>query len=156
MRQIPIPSPLSLIDNLSTNWKVFKRDWTNYEIASKLKTEEPEVREAILLSCVGKDAMDIFDGFSLTDDESNDMDSILPAFEKFCIGETNEPFERFAFNSRIQNDGESVNVYVSELRKLAKTCNFENLEESLIGDKIITGVKYDVTSRSLLQKSNLT
>ena len=122
---------------------MFKRDWTYYEIASNLKTEEPEVRVATLLSRVGKDAMDIFDGFSLTDDESYDMESILGAFEKFCIGETNESYERFIFNSRNQIDGESV--YVSELRKLAKSCNFENLEESPIRDKVITVVKCGIT-----------
>ena len=131
------------LGNLTTNWKVFKRDWTYYEIASNLKTEEPEVRVATLLSRVGKDAMDIFDGFSLTDDESYDMESILGAFEKFCIGETNESYERFIFNSRNQIDGESV--YVSELRKLAKSCNFENLEESPIRDKVITVVKCGIT-----------
>ena len=133
-----------------------QRVWANYEIASKLKTEEPELRVAILLSCVSKDAIDIFDGFSLTDDESNDMDSILGAFEKFCIGETNKSYERFVFNSGNKKDGESVDVYGSELRTLAKTCNVEHLEESLTRDKFITGTKCDITRRRLFQEPKLT
>ena len=51
--------------------------------------------------------MDIFDGFSLTDDESKNMDSILDAFEKSCIAERNE---NFIFNSRNQKEGESLDV----------------------------------------------
>ena len=63
----------------------------------------------------------------------------------FILGKPMNLTNRFVFNSRNKKDGESVDVYVSELRKLAKTCNFENLEESLIRDKIITGVKCDIT-----------
>jgi len=43
-RQIPIPRPLVLTGNLNANWKVFHRDWKNYEIASKLSVEIEEVR----------------------------------------------------------------------------------------------------------------
>ena len=49
------------------------------------------MRVATLLSCVGKDAMDIFDEFSLTVDESNDIDSILGAFENFVLGKPMNP-----------------------------------------------------------------
>ncbi|GFS10723.1 30S ribosomal protein S7P [Elysia marginata] len=79
-RQLPIPRPLILSANLTTNWKVFKRDW-NYEIASKLRSGTAEIRVATLLSCSGRDAMDIFDGFQLTEEQNNDMQEILDAFE---------------------------------------------------------------------------
>lgn len=154
-RQIPIPRPLTLTTgNLSTNWRVFKRDWGNYEIASKLSEEDDKVRVATFLSCIGREAMDVYDGFQLDGDE-NDLETIMKAFEKYCIGETNESYERFVFNSRNQRDDETVDKYVSELRKLAKTCNFGPLEESLIRDKIITGIKCDMTRRKLLQESKL-
>ncbi|GFR96381.1 retrovirus-related Pol polyprotein from transposon 17.6 [Elysia marginata] len=155
-RQLPIPRPLILTGNLTTNWKVLKRDWNNYEIASKLRSETKEIRVATLLSCIGRDAMDILDGFQLTEEQNNDMQEILDAFEKYCIEETNESYERFVFNSRTQQEGESVDKYVAELRKLAKTCNFATLEESFIRDRIITGIKCDITRRKFLQETNLT
>ena len=97
-----IPRTLVLSGNLTANWEVFTRYWTHYKIASKLKTEEPEVRVATFLLCVGRYSMNTFNGFSLSGDESKNMDSILSEFEKLCIGETNEKYERFIFNSRNQ------------------------------------------------------
>ncbi|GFR97655.1 retrovirus-related Pol polyprotein from transposon 17.6 [Elysia marginata] len=155
-RQLPIPRPLILTGNLTTNWKVFKRDWNTYEIASKLRSETAEIRVATLLSCIGRDAINIFDGFQLTEEQNNDIQEILDAFEKYCIEETNESHERFVFNSRNQQEGESIDKYVAELRKLAKTCNVATLEESLIRDRIITGIKCDITRRKLLQETKLT
>lgn len=153
---IPVPRPLDLSGNLTANWKIFKRDWSNYEIASKLNVEEPEVRVATFLSCIGREAMDVYDGFIFPDEKKIDMKQILDAFEKYCIGETNESYERFIFNSRNQREGESIDKYVAELRKLAKSCNYEILEESLIRDRIIIGIKCDTTRRRLLQESKLT
>jgi len=100
--------------------------------------------------------MDIYDGFHFQLDEDKDIKKIMDAFESYCIGETNESYERFGFNSRNQQDDESVDKYIAELRKLAKTCNIQELEESLIRDRIIMGVKCNVTRRKLLQEAKLT
>ena len=61
-RNIPIPKPLSLTGNVVQNWKIFRRDFTNYEIATKLKGEDMDIRVATLLSCIGSEAMNVFDG----------------------------------------------------------------------------------------------
>ena len=67
-----------------------KRDFTNYEIATKLTAETMEIRVATLLSCIGSDAMNIFDGLTMTDTERKQIPAIFQAFEKYCVGETNE------------------------------------------------------------------
>ena len=156
VRNIPIPKPLNLTGNVKQNWKMFRRDFTNYEIATKLKGEEMEIRVATLLSCIGSEAMNIFDGLPLTETERKELPDILTAFERYCIGEVNETYERFIFNSRNQAEGETVEKYVAEIRRLSKSCNFENLEENLIRDRIVMGVKCDITRRKLLQEAKLT
>ena len=153
---IPIPKPLNINENLSYNWKVFKRDWKNYEIASKTNKEEMEIRVATFLACIGSEAMNIYDGLDIAEADAGKIDKIISAFDKHCIGETNETYERFAFNSRQQLESESVEKYVTELRKMSKTCNFENLEDGLLRDKLVTGLKCDVTRRKLLQENKLT
>ena len=153
---IPIPKPLNINENLSYNWKVFKRDWKNYEIASKTNKEEMEIRVATFLACIGSEAMNIYDGLDIAEADAGKIDKIISAFDKHCIGETNETYERFTFNSRQQLDSESVERYVTELRKLSKTCNFDNLEDGLLRDKLVTGLKCDITRRKLLQENKLT
>ena len=58
------------------------------------------------------------------------------------IGERNETYERYIFNSRAQKDGESVDKYVAELRKLAQTSSFCTcLQDSLMRDRIFLGIR---------------
>ncbi|CAG2187546.1 unnamed protein product [Mytilus edulis] len=71
---IPFPQKLDLDGNIATNWRKFKRTWNNYEIASGLSEKDAKLRTATLLTCVGSDAMDIFDGFAF--EEENDRKDI--------------------------------------------------------------------------------
>lgn len=107
-RQIPIPRPLSLTTDPTNNWR------DNYEIAGKLSEETMEIRVGTFLSCVGHEAMDVYDGFQLAD--ATKLHIIMDAFEKYCVGETNESYKRFLFNSRNQRDEETADKYVAELR----------------------------------------
>ena len=52
--------------------------------------------------------------------------------EKYCIEEYNETYQRYVFNRRDQEINESVHAYVTEPRKLTKTCNYGALTDSLI------------------------
>jgi hypothetical protein len=64
-----IPFPGKLDGNIATNWKKFKRTWDNYEIASGLSGKDTKLRTATLLTCVGAEAMDIFDGFAFDNED---------------------------------------------------------------------------------------
>ena len=76
--------------------------------------------------------------------------------EEFCIGETNETYERFIFNRRGQEENESIDQYVTVLRKLAQTCNFCNcLHDSLIRDRLVLGIKDESIRKKLLQEKKL-
>ena len=71
------------------------------------------------------------------EDDKKDIAKVIEKFEAFCIGKTNETFERYTFNICVQQESETIDAYVSKLRKLAKTCNYGELEESLIRDRIV-------------------
>jgi len=71
---IPLPSSLKLqASDVSANWKRFKSQWANYELATDLVGESKEKRTAILLSCVGNDAYDVFQSM-VFDDEAHRSD----------------------------------------------------------------------------------
>ena len=55
----------------------------------------------------------------------------------------------------MQQDGESVDAYVTVLRTLGHTCNFAQLESSLIRDRIVVGLRDNNTRKRLLQTSKL-
>ena len=63
--------------------------------------------------------------------------------------------ERFRFHKRDQNEGESIPVYVAELRKLSEHCDFKaNLSDAL-RDRLVCGIKNANIQKRLLSESDL-
>ena len=156
---IPIPSKLNLDDEtcLEQSWKRFKRSWDNYEVASNLKAEPKEYRCAVLLAVVGDSAMEKFDGFKFEEGENEkDIDVVLKKFEDFCVSSTHEAFESYKFHVRCQEQSETIDAYVAELRKLAKGCNFGEQEDRMIRDRILVGCKSKAVQEKLLDDDTLT
>ena len=52
---------------------------------------------------------------------------MLAKFEEYCQPQKNIPFERYCFNRRIQEAGETYDQYRTALRKLAKGCELQQL-----------------------------
>ena len=81
---------------------------------------------------------------------------MVKKFAEFCIGEMNETYERFIFNRRDQEENESIDQYVTVLRKLAQTCNFCScLHDSLIRDWLVLGIRDESIQKKLLQEKKL-
>lgn len=101
--------------------------------------------------------MEMFEGFSFTSEEDCwKLNTAIKKFEDLCVGETNETYERFVFNRRDQ-ENETVDQYVAELRKLARTCNFCScLQDSLLRDRLVLGIKDVAVRKKLLQDRQLT
>ena len=100
---------------------------------------EEKFQTAMFLSVIGEEALEMFDGMEFSPETDRQvLNKVIRKFEELCIGETNETYERFIFNRRDQDDNESIDQYVTVLRKLAQTCNFCNcLHDSLIRDRLV-------------------
>src|ERR1051325_6486074 len=156
MSKIRMPPPLRLTGNLAANWKTFRSMWTNYETATKLDREEDPVRTATLLSCIGLEAFELFQSLDFANEaDRTNIAAVLERFERHCVGETNETFERYVFRRRAQEENEPIETFVSVLRTLVRSCNFGELEDSLMRDQIVMGISDDATRRKLLQTRGL-
>ena len=157
LQNVLFPSKLETKGNMASNWKRFRRVWSSYEIASRLVKQLKEERMATLLTCLGADTLEVVDGFNFANDEERkDIDVVLEKLEVFCVGETNKIYERYQFNKKDQESGESIDSYVAALCTLAKTCNYSSLLDSLIRDRIVVGIKDNGTRKRLLQEAKLT
>ena len=54
-----------------------------------------------------------------------------------------EIVQRYRFHTRMKEPGETVSKYVSELRSLAKACNFGTSLEDMIRNRLVCGVNDD-------------
>jgi len=95
----------------------------------ELQNQSSEKRAAILLTCVGGDAMDVFRTFELKDTDRKDIDKVIEAFCAYCIGTVNVTYERYLFYKRSQESGERFDNFVGDLRRLANTCEFGNVQD---------------------------
>ena len=85
-----------------------------------------------------------------------DIDVIMLKLKEFCVGATNEIYERYRFNKRDQEVGESIESYVAALRSLAKSCKYGELTDSFIRDRIVIGIPENSVRKKLLQENKLT
>ena len=155
---LKLPQPLKMEGNLATNWKRFKRTWQNYSVVARLENFEENFKAALFLSVIGEEALEMSGGMAFSNEADNQvLSQVIEKFEEFCIGETNETYERFIFNQRNQEENESIDQYVTVIRKLAQTCNFCNcLNDSLLRDRLVLGIRDESTRKKLLQEKKLT
>ncbi len=67
-----------------------------------------------------------------------------------------EVIQRFRFNSRCRQAGESVAAYVADLRRLAEFCNFGTTLKKMLRDRLVSGVNSESIQKKLLGERDLT
>jgi len=151
------PASLNLSVNASENWKLWKQQWGNYMIVSRLNTEPADYQTALFLNCIGIDALKLYNGFVFESNEEKTVVNVIVKFDQHIIGKLNETYERYVFNSRAQSATETFDAYVTALRNLSKNCNFcECLANTLLRDRIVMGVSDDDIRRKMLEIQDLT
>ena len=153
-----LPEPLNMAgSNVADNWHRFRDQWENYELAADLTEASSEKRAAVFLTCIGSDAYDVYRSMEFdTVANKKKIDPIIQAFEVFCVGAVNVTYERYMFNRRIQERGERFDVFLGDVRRMARSCKFDAVEESMIRDRIVVGIHEDSTRHKLLQIRDLT
>ena len=97
------------------------------------KITEGDTKRAILISAMGEKAYKLLRSL-ISPAKLNDKSfgQLVEAMRGHLCPPPSEIVQCHKFNSRMQQDGESVAVYVSELKALAQYCNFgETLEVML-------------------------
>ena len=89
-----------------------------------------------------------------------DAKKIAPVLQKFgdyCKPRKNVPFDRYRFNRRAQEPGESYDQYRTALRKIAETCEFRSITpDEVLRDRLVFGIRDSRARERLLRENNLT
>ncbi|UYV79257.1 K02A2.6-like, partial [Cordylochernes scorpioides] len=138
-------------------WPKWRKRFERYLVDSGMKKKEEADKIDLLMYLMGDRADDIFRTFRFEkEEEATKIDSVLKAFDShFCVRK-NIIYERAKFNSRIQEDREPVDEFITSLYKLADSCEFESLHEQLIRDRIVVGVRDKALSERMQLDSELT
>ncbi|XP_039279974.1 uncharacterized protein LOC111053806 isoform X1 [Nilaparvata lugens] len=154
--EVRIPAPLTLEGDVVSNWKRFKQNFEIYLLASGKSAEKEPVKVAVFLNIIGDEGLDIYNNFKISDDEKQKLVSVLKEFENHLVPKRNEIYERFLFYKRIQGKTEPIHIFIEDLKKLVKTCNFGDQSEKMIRDRIVLGVHRSEVQEKLSNIPDLT
>jgi hypothetical protein len=105
--QTKAPTPLSLKENKTENWRLLKKRWSNYVLLSNLKHQPRDFQVAQLENCMDDDALVTLEGLKFPSEEENrTVEKIIEALQDYATGEVHETYERFLFGKRQQREGE--------------------------------------------------
>ena len=128
-------------DNLSANWKRWKKDLNFYLAATEKDLKGDKVKSSILLHCIGQKGREIYNTFIFEPKEhSMIFTKIIEKFDEYCIPRKKITFLSHNFFTHRQVEGQSFDEFVTSLRKVSANCEFGALNSSLIRDIIVDGV----------------
>ena len=105
------PDPVRLGENSADSWKMWKQLWENYCVVMRVNTQPDDFQKSLLISVMGKEALQIYNASE--PQETDTVTDIIQKLDRHILGQTNEIFERFKFNSRSQKPDESIDSYVA-------------------------------------------
>ena len=119
-----------------------------------------ERKTALLLHCLGPEGQDVFDHLpALTDEQSvdlNDYEICIRKLDIHYLPKVSTILERFHFHKRYQIEGETIEDYITALRKLASSCKFASTIEERIRDQFMVGCNLEKVRNELWQKDEPT
>lgn len=124
----PLPpfDPLSEPSSLGQRWKNWTKRFQTYIVAMNI-TDDKQKR-ALLLYQAGPATQEIFETLSDTGDDYKTAQEKLDAY---FLPKKNVDYEICQFRQAMQQPSETIDQYVTRLRKLAAHCEFQDLEKEL-------------------------
>ena len=123
------------------DWPSWVRRFEQFREASGLKEKEEEVQVSALIYMMEDMAEDILRSFGLKDEDKKKYKVVRDRYEAYFVKKRNVIYERAKCNLRKQEDGEPVDDFVTSLYSLAQYCNFGDLHDEMIRDRLVVGLR---------------
>ena len=112
-------------------WPKWSRRFERFRQASGLAKEEEESQINTLIYAMGDQADDILNSFKLSTTQLKQYHTVKTKFDEHFVVRRNVIFERAKFNQRRQEEGETVDTFITALHALAEHCNFGTLTDEI-------------------------
>jgi len=145
-----VTPPEGFTFNQPEEWPKWVRRFERFRFATELDSKGEEKQVNMLLYTMGDLAEDILHMFNLSETDKKKYEVVKQKFDSYFGKKRNVIFERAKFNRRKQEEGESVDDFVTSVHALAEHCGFAGLRDELIRDRIVVGLR-DVSLSEKLQ-----
>ena len=163
--QFTPPSPISFEGNQNANWTIWQGKWEIFMNASESTGKSDKVKTSMLLNCIGERAVEVYQTFKwpavsdTTPEPQFVYTEVIKQFEGYFSPRKNVTMSRFKFFTYNQVEGQSMNQFITEVKIRSKDCAFDtddNLNENLVRDKIICGLRNKHLQEKLLRVEDMT
>ncbi|KAG1699379.1 hypothetical protein GQR58_005524 [Nymphon striatum] len=142
--------------DVAVRWKKWLR---SFEIFLTARGVVNAIQQnALLLNIAGEEIMDLVDTFPddrlVATETSNVYEVLVKALNEHFRPLVNVPFERSIFRRADCSEEETVDVYATRLRKLAKSCEYGDNLDDIIRDQIIEKVHSQQLRRKFLEQGS--
>ena len=148
------PSPFEFWN--PDEWPCWKRRFEQFRLASGLSSEDDSRQVSTLLYCMGEHAEDTLASTDISAADSTKYQNVIDTFDAFFQVRKNIIFERARFNQRSQEEGKSAEQFITSLYSLADNCNYGDLKDDLIRDRIVVRIRDKALSERLQLDPDLT
>ena len=121
-----------------------------------MNDESEKTKSSTFLYLIGRKGREIFNTWTIPVAEKDKIEPLFTRFANYCKPRKNITLERYRFNSRVQQERETLDEFVTELTKLAKNCQYGALENDMIRDRIVVGIRKMTVKERLLREPELT
>lgn len=143
--------------DISKNWDIFRAEYEDYELATGLIEKPSEVRAAALRRLLGNECRHVYNhNIVLTEEQTKDPKAILDALGAYFKPAKNVIYERYMFGCCKQEVNEPIDSFLTKLRERASTCDYKELKDEMIRDRLVLGITNENTRRRLLRERELT
>ncbi|XP_078481889.1 uncharacterized protein LOC144742712 [Ciona intestinalis] len=137
-------------------WESWIGRFERYKEASGLVEASASKQVNTLMYLLGSKGDDILSSFHLTEQQAGSYAEIKGRFDNYFNVRRNVIYERSLFNRRYQYTGESVDDFITSLYTLASSCNYGQLREEMIRDRLVVGIGDRSLSERLQLMADLT
>ena len=152
--QVTAPEPFNF--SRPSEWTKWVRRFERFRVASGMDKNSEATQVNSLIYSMGDQADDILRSFNLSEEEAKKYTTVKNKFDGYFIKRRNVIFERAKFNMRKQEEGETVDSFITTLYELAEHCNYGDLREEMIRDRLVVGIRDSKLSETLQLDGELT
>ena len=147
---------ISAFDSSQEDWVEYAERLEHYFVANGI--DNADVQRAILFTSVGPSTYRLIKTLSLPRKPTDySFQELVTKVKTHFHPKPSPIIKRFEFNTRVQQEGETVGVFVAALRNIAEHCSYpEDILHDMLRDRIVCGIRDKAVQRTLLKESRLT
>ena len=144
--------PFDLSNN--ENWVEYSERFDNFLVANKIT--DADLKRATLLATIGAPGYKLLRSLCQNAPGTKTYEELKAAMKNHLQPAPNVIAERFRFYKRDRKAGETVAVYLAELRKLSEYCEFLDKLDEYLRDRFVCGLNSERVQQKLLSTKDLT